>query len=332
MKVNVDTCTFKYSLTKIYGPIVFVLALFSIEVSTAQNGPNTYNFLLNQFNFNPAMTGNHNCVDLKVMNYSTYNGLPDSPQNSTLTVHKGINKFKTYNEAWQGVGALITRENVGAFTTLRLFGSFAYHKKLTSKLIFSSGLFVGFNQYSLNTNTLTGYGYDPAINGSKPVYTFPNFVPGIWMYTRKDYMGLSVFNLYKDVKKLGSRFIGSPSTSAPIFYFTYGRRIESKAYQYVFMPAMHMRYEAGNAPVVDLVVLWYIMQRIGVGVGTRIGDSVNGQLQYKISKKLSVAITYAAVTSAMKYNKVNSFEFVFTYTPCDKKYNADPIHLCPAYN
>ena len=143
------------------------------------------------------------------------------------------------------------RMKQGPYSNRALYLSYARHFHVSRETILSLGSFVGVRSYVYGGAGVITNTFDPIVNTTSTVVQYPEIHPGAWLYSKKFFAGLSVFNLYPIKLKQGGNAIGSPSNITPMVVATYGKIIKSKGYYYRFIPSTQIRFTPLAIPSID---------------------------------------------------------------------------------
>ncbi|MGD1845115.1 MAG: type IX secretion system membrane protein PorP/SprF [Salibacteraceae bacterium] len=314
------------------GLILLIFCLLGTVISAQQ--PEQYTqYLFNHYAINPAVAGSKPCTDIKLGYRRQWVGLDGAPEVSFFTFHKAIGKKNGIRQHWHGIGVYMFNEEIGAFGRQAVYPSYAFHVRLNRNLIMSTGAFLGFRRESFSGAGLVYPDLDdPTLGQGVAFFLYPEIHPGIWLYNKSFYTGISVRQVFKNQLKQGGQQIGSPAGLPPHFYFTIGRQIESQRYYYTYIPSVHVRYTALWPPSIDANMLVFYKDVIGLGASYRLGDAVSAMMQLKLAKFVSVGYSYDYTTSKMRRISSNTHEIILSLTPCAKGRYPVKNQLCPAYN
>ncbi|MES2630280.1 MAG: type IX secretion system membrane protein PorP/SprF [Bacteroidota bacterium] len=170
---------------------ILLFLLVSVGVSAQQDAMYSQ-YMFNTLAINPAYAGSREVLSITALNRSQWVGVPGAPQTQTVSAHTPIMKESV------GVGVQVFNDKVGIIKTTGAFFSYAYRIRM-GKSMLAMGLQGGFasfradyTQVELNTGVV-----DPTF--SQPINkVLPNFGAGVYLTTRKFYIGLSVPHLLRN--------------------------------------------------------------------------------------------------------------------------------------
>ena len=188
-------------------------------------------YMFNQLLINPAVTGTEDFSDIKVGYRNQWVQIQDHPQNFYGTFHTPLGKSKPdFDDVkplpWHGVGGFATGEVAGIINKYKAYGSYAYHIPLNTKMIFSLGTFLGFQNYYVNQSKAKFADNQTDLALSSNVSSIsPDGSVGAWLYSRELYVGLSVLQIFNNKVKVVDA--GNPSGKLNRHYFfTAGYKIK----------------------------------------------------------------------------------------------------------
>jgi len=202
--------------------LIFILALLTAVVGTAQQRPHYTQYILNNYILNPALSGIENYVDLKISTRDQWVGLNGAPKTSYISIHGPIGKkdYRTSTTSYEipgqnprgkyywenytaaephhGIGMTLINDKTGSFNRFTANLTYAYHLGLTPTTNLSGGFSAGITNVSIDKSKqdFNGAGdpFDPvtaaAISGEINRIR-PDFSVGLWLYSRSYFIGLS---------------------------------------------------------------------------------------------------------------------------------------------
>ena len=309
--------------------ILVCVALFSEAQQTMR-----YNqYLLNNYLINPAYAGTHNKWEFMTGRHAQWIGFDNAPTNTFVSTTYTYRKNFNY-KGWHGFGGYVEQDKRGFFTTKSVYVSYAYHFRLSRGFNMGLGMFVGGKSMGLSVKA--GSAIDPALNiPKKAVMLYPDFVPGMRLYSKKMFLGLSVRNLYKNNATQGEKKIGTNSKQIPTIYFNYGRMFRSAANDFIFVPSLNVQTSILSKPLVDVSMMVSYRNRIGLGATYTVFNSVTANLQVQILKNVVFGIAYNYATNGMRNAAANSAEVILGFTPImgnEKPDLRNRVARCPDFD
>ena len=290
-------------------------------------------YTLNSYGLNPAYAGTNNKWEFMGGQHRQWIGVADAPTSTFFSAIYTYRKDFNYSGA-HGFGVYIDQDLRGMFISKSYYASYSYHIRLNPHYKLSFGAFVGAKSMVLSQ---AAYNLsDPAFSQSqKPVYLYPDIIPGFRLYSKKMFVDLAIRQLYKNKIEQGSHQIGTDSKQIPHLYITYGRKINLPNKDFMFMPTLFIQSSVKTLPLVNLGALMYYKGRIGIGANYSIHNSFTSILHIRPSKETIFGISFTYPTNYLKYFAPNTVEVIFGFTPKvvnDKETGLRNVARCPNFD
>lgn len=309
--------------------LFFIAAFFLFSFSYSQQVPHYSNYLFNNYGSNPAFVSKSNCLEVKVGRRNQWIGFPNGPLTTFIGVNKVVGK-KPFRNSWHGVGVYLEQDKQDFLKTDAIYPSYSYHMRMTGDYFASFGIFTGVKMFSMGSYFLDPD--DPAFASSGSVIVVPDIAVGARFYSKSNFFDFSVRQTYKNKINLGAKRIGSPSKLVPHLNVIAGRRIESTAYYYSYLPSVNLKLAYLSQPTVDVSFMMFIKNKIGFGLSYRFNDALIGMVQYKYKNLLSFAFSYDYILSGMRVAAAHSREIMIGFTSCPPGADLSRSTGCPAYD
>lgn len=270
-------------------------------------------YRFNGLYLNPAYAGSHEVITATAMYRNQWVKMPGAPQTASVALHSPLKNERI------GLGLIYTYDQIGVVKNNSLNASFAYRvpigKKKNVKLCL--GLSAGFTNYRADLNSVaTTEANDPNFAGNNQNRWLPNIGFGIYIYSPKFFVGLSVPHI------LASRLNGKTSvfeTNPDIakqyyhllltggYVFDLGKKVK-------FMPSVLMKYAPLHAPVsFDFNATFVFVDRLWLGAAYRLNDSYNFMAAVNITKQLRVGYAYDLTVSPLRSYTSGSHEVMLGF-------------------
>lgn len=268
--------------------------IFSPVFIQAQIRPLADQYLINQFQMNPAIAGTERYAPITVNTRQQWIGFVKAPTTQAINFHSRIraknvrftprgyvNKGeRSFGNIGYGGGAF--NYNYGAISHTGIHAVYAYH------VFFGPGR-LGFGlapvvyQFRLNKTGFTlpdGNAYDPLISGSvNESIIFLDANVGAHYYDETNYAGFSIIQLLQSGVQFGNfSFISedhmnaNPDLASTIYAY-YGKHI-SLSPDFSLEPSAYLKYNSRNGVRFDVNTLVHIMESITAGVTFRYQECV----------------------------------------------------------
>lgn len=328
--------------------ILFVIALLVCWVSgiQAQQRPQFSQYMLNQYLFNPALTGIEDYTDVRMGTRYQWVGLDGAPVTYYVSAHTPLNKEATsvknrYNNKTHsvnrnrfykarphhGVGVMANVDKTGVLRRTNLTGSYAFHLPVSHSINVSVGLSAGMIRNSLNTSEATYINpADPAINADFVNKTYLDLNLGTWIYSQDFFVGFAGAQLARGRTDLNN----SPNQKTPgviqrHFYATAGYKFRF-GNDLALIPSVMMKM-AGPSPFsVDANLRAIYADRVWAGVSYRNQESFAGLVGLNISYLMDIGYSYDYNNSELSITNTGSHEIVLGL----KLFNKGRV-ICPQW-
>lgn len=271
-------------------------------------------FTFNKAGLNPAASG----TDLNQEMYylfgigRPYFGVSGAPKQTFLNFSYTIREPRSIS-FWQNVGIYAEEEDAGLFTQNNYYLGYAMHRLLRKKTLLSWGVYAGLRRIGRSNGGFDSN--DPAVSKTTDLLLYPDIIPGIRVASQKFFAGLSLKQItITRLKNFKGEKIGSPSQLTPTIYAEYGQKIPLMA-NVLFMPSVAFNIPLLGPPIMDANALFYLYNRLGLGLGIRGTSMLNGVMQVRFFKNLCVGFAYGYAMGQMRYSQSQTFELMVGITP-----------------
>ena len=272
--------------------IVFT-TLLSTEVS-GQQDPQYTHYMYNTLSVNPAYAGQRETLSVVGLHRSQWVGIDGAPRTQSLGIHSPLRNERI------GLGLNIVNDALGPASETFLDANFSYTVQLNANdLKLSFGLKAGLHM--LNTDWSKGRFQNPDIvfNDNLNLIS-PTVGAGLYMHTRKWYLGLAVPNFLETEHY--DDFQESVATERMHFYaiggyvFNLGKTLELK-------PAFFVKRVSGAPIIADVSANFWYKKNLTAGIAWRWDDSVSALIGFHVTPGLFVGYGYDLTTTGLSnYN------------------------------
>jgi type IX secretion system PorP/SprF family membrane protein len=301
-----------------------------------QQTPQYTQFTFNKYGYNPAAAGTNinGGIEVMVGTRKQWVGFEHAPFTNFLSVNYTIKPERSYKR-WHNVGFYMSKEQAGIFRSEGYYLSYTLHLPITKRYNMSFGVFGGVRNLAMDRNIISMS--DPVYAASYPnfFFAYPDFIPGIRIYSKKMFFDVSVQQIFKVRQVQGDKQIGNKSVLTPQLYMSYGRKFKLDN-GIMLVPALNVHSSFLNIPSMELNVMAYYRKRIGVGATIRNKDFISGILQVRILKNVVAGFAYDYSISRVHSVAPNTVEFMIGLTPMMTDKNADKashsVAKCPNFD
>lgn len=315
--------------------LVYIILFFCLKSFAQQTGQYTQ-FTFNKYGYNPAAAGTNINAKLEIIlgTRKQWVGFEHAPNTNFVSVNYTIKPERSYKR-WHNVGVYVSKEKAGIFRNEGYYLSYTLHLPLTNKYNMSFGVFAGVRNLAMDRNVISKS--DPVYGVSYPNYFFayPDFIPGIRIYSKKMFFDVSVQQVFKTRQTQGSKQIGNKSLLVPQLYVSYGKKFFLDNGLTV-VPAINLHSSFTNIPSIEINTMVYYRKRIGVGATIRNKDFISGIFQVRLIKNITAGFSYDYSINRMNSVAPNSLEFMIGLTPMMSSMGADKgnhsVAKCPNFD
>lgn len=314
---------------------VYIILFFCLKCVAQQTGQYTQ-FTFNKYGYNPAAAGTNINAGLEVIlgTRRQWIGFENAPNTNFVSVNYTFKPERSYKR-WHNIGVYTSKEKAGIFRNEGYYLSYTLHLPLTKKYNMSFGVFAGVRNLAMDRNVISKS--DPVYGVSYPNYFFayPDFIPGIRVYSKKMFFDVSVQQVFKTRQTQGSKQIGNKSLLVPQLYVSYGKHFFLDNGLTV-VPAVNLHSSFTNIPSIEINTMVYYKKRIGVGATIRNKDFISGIFQVRLIKNITAGFSYDYSINRMNSVAPNSLEFMIGLTPMISSMGADKgnhsVAKCPNFD
>ncbi len=283
------------------------LVVFSITMELqAQQDPHYTQYMYNMNVINPAYAGSKENLSIGMLYRKQWVEIEDAPTTATFSGHAPVGKNV-------GLGLSVISDKIGPVEENNIYGDFSYTLELGGEHKLAFGLKAGLTLhqvglYSDINHTLPDQN-DPAF-AQNTSNSYFNLGSGLFYYTNKYYLALSVPNMMKS-KHLD--FNGREFGSEVSHYFLTGGYVFDVSENIKFKPFFMMK-SAFNAPTsLDLSTNFLFNEKFEAGVTYRLEDSFGAMINYAISPNVKLGYAYDHIVSDLNVTTPSSHEIVLLF-------------------
>jgi type IX secretion system PorP/SprF family membrane protein len=317
-----------------------VIGLCSVMVM-AQAKPFYTQYILNNYILNPAVTGIENYTEVKLSNRNQWTGINGAPVTSYFSIHTPVGKTDLRTSAtsfevpgenprgqrlWEeytapdphhGLGFTAMNDKAGYINRWSVNATYAYHKPLSVKTTLSAGFSGGFTSVTLDRSKIEWANLDPndpavGISTGELKKVKPEIGAGLWLYSAKYFVGLSVLNIIPGKAK----FVTNDKYGVyytPNYFVTAGYRF-SLTDDIMVMPSVMLQYWQPQLTGIHTNVKFQYLDNVWVGGSYRFSDLISGysaMAGVHVSNTFNVSYAYeVATTSRLRTYTKNTHEIM----------------------
>ncbi len=291
-------------MKKIYFLTAFALLTF-LEMS-AQQDPHYTQYMYNMSVINPAYAGSKENLAGGLLYRKQWVQIEDAPTTGTFFLHSPVGKNV-------GLGLSVITDKIGPVEENNVYADFSYTLNLGGEHKLAFGLKGGasFHKVGLFSEIYSNVpdANDPAFRENTN-NTFLNLGTGLFYYTNKYYVALSVPNMLKS-KHLD--FNGRQFGTETLHYFLTGGYVFDLTPNVKFKPFAMIK-SAFNAPTsLDVSTNFMFNDKFEVGATYRLEDSFGAMVNYAITPNLKIGYAYDHIVSDLKVTTPSSHEVILLF-------------------
>jgi type IX secretion system PorP/SprF family membrane protein len=292
-------------------------------------------YLFNKAGMNPAASG----TDINTLYYYAFGAsrqwvaFDNAPKQNFVNFSYTIRPPRAYRY-WQNVSVYLDNDDTGILGNVGAYCGYTLHMLLHRKYVLSFGVYAGLRRYS---RSVSGFdNSDPAVQkNASSVLVYPDIIPGVRFSGKKTFCDLSArqitINKIQDFK--GKKF-GSPSLLLPNIYFDMGRLIALRE-RLMFVPSFAVNLPLVGPPSVDVNVMYYYANRVGLGAAVRNIGFISGILQVRFLENVTAGFAYSYPLNSTRIPAPHSYEIMIGMVPFGMDAKATGKHSvarCPTLN
>ena len=283
-----------------------LVALVGFVDAFGQQDPHYTQYMYNMNVINPAYAGSKDALSLGLLYRKQWVEIEDAPTTGTFFVHSPVGKNV-------GLGLSVISDKIGPVEENNIFGDFSYTLNLGGEHRLALGLKAGLTLHNIDFNRI--YPTLPDVNdgvfaGVNPSSSSFNVGTGLFYYTEKYYVALSVPNMLKS-KYLD--YSGTAYGSEVAHYFLTGGYVFDLTDNIKFKPFAMVK-SAFNAPTsVDVSTNFMFNEKFEIGATYRLEDSFGAMVNYAITPSLRIGYAYDHIVSDLKVTTPASHEVILLF-------------------
>ncbi len=289
----------------ILGIQIFVL---SLGVNAQQDAMFTH-YAFNTLAINPAYAGTRDALTITGLSRMQWVSFDGAPVTQTLTLHTPIFSQNV------GLGVSVLNDKIGPTNNLSLYVDFSYKIKVTEKAYLSFGLKSGLNYKKADLNSLlVADATDPFFMADEQSKLLPNFGFGLYYFTDKFYVGLSIPKLLENNFNENTVNGSVNLASEQKHYFLIGGAVFKLSESIDLKPTGFLKLTNGAPIELDITANFIFMDKFWTGIMYRTGDALGALAGLNITDQLAVGYSFdwSATNRTFKYNQ-GSHEIMLRY-------------------
>ncbi len=295
-----------YIMKRIFITLIIVA---SSLIGFAQQDAMFTHYMFNTLAVNPGYAGTRDALTVTGLHRTQWVGFNGAPTTQTLTLHSPI-----YNEN-MGLGLSILADKIGPTDLKTIYVDYSYRIKVNEKSSLRFGLKAGLNirQNGLADLSLNDPN-DQSFSVNEESHLLPNFGFGMYYYTDKYYVGLSIPRLLQNDFNTNVVTGGTDIASEKRHYFLIAGTVFNVNENIKLKPTTLLKVTHGAPVELDITGTLLFKDLVWAGLMYRTGDALGVLIGANITPQLAIGYSYdwSFGNRTFKYN-YGSHEIMLMY-------------------
>jgi len=284
--------------------LVIILLLVNISIYAQQDAQYT-NYMYNTININPAYAGSRGVTSIFGLHRNQWVGLDGAPVTNTLSINSPIKNSNI------GIGLSFVNDKIGASDESSIAADVSYTIQTSSVYKLAVGLKGTAHLLNVDYSKLNRYDMnDPRFQNNIENEFSPNIGAGIYFYSDKLYLGLSVpniseTNIYDDNASIAS--------VEHMHYYLIGGYVFDLSSSIQFKPAFMCKSTKGSPLQVDLSANFLFNEKLVLGAAWRWDAAMSLMAGFQISQGLYIGYGYDLETTQLANYNSGSHEIFLRF-------------------
>lgn len=269
-----------------------------------QQDPQYTQYMYNMNIVNPAYAGSRENLSFGLLYRNQWSGINGGPETGTFFGHSPIGNNL-------GIGLSVIADKIGPVKETNTYVDVSYTLRLGGEHRLAFGIKAGatFHDIGLNTGVVVVDPTDPFF-AQDISSTTPNIGAGLFYYTDKYYVSLSVPNMLSSVHLDANGYkIGSQTQH----YFLTGGYVFDLSPNTELKPSVMVK-SAFDAPTsFDVNLNARFFKKFEIGASYRLDDSFSGLVNFALTPSIRVGYAYDAISSDIKAYAPASHEVILLF-------------------
>ena len=290
------------------------IILLSLSICyTSYSQQLTYNsqYMLNQYLINPAAAGTKAYMPISTSFRQQWAGFNDAPRTQMLSVNSPIGEN-------MGVGGIIYNDITGPLRNIGFEGSYSYHLKVNDASKLAMGLSISLTQHVLDgSNFVLNNTNDQVLNGATQKSFNPDGSFGMYYYSEKGFLGISVPQLIENKLKFGDN-IEELNRQVRHYYLSGGYRFPLGE-NIQLEPSILVKYTIASPFQFDVNTRLFYKENLWTGISYRHNESVVSMVGIQ-RDEFMIGYAYDYTLSSIRNYSAGTHELYLEYQlPVKKK-------------
>ncbi|MGA9638588.1 PorP/SprF family type IX secretion system membrane protein [Flavobacterium sp.] len=286
-----------------------ILLMLFMSISYAQQDAQFTQYMYNTMAINPAYAGLREKMSIFALHRTQWVGLDGAPTTNNVSLHTPIQGGN------MGIGLSILNDKIGPSDETDIGVNFSYNVQTSENYKISFGLKASANLLNIDFNKLTYLTPDKNFESNVDNKFSPNIGAGVYFYSDKTYIGLSVPNFIET--KHFDRYAGNGSVSYIArerlhYFFTAGHVFDLND-EIKFKPSLLTKMTQGAPLQVDVSANFMFNDKFVVGTAYRWSAAVSAMVGFQFSDSWFIGYSYDFETNRLAHFNRGSHEIFLRY-------------------
>lgn len=288
---------------------IYFIAILTISVFAelkAQQDPHYTQYMYNMSVMNPAYAGSKENISGGLLYRKQWVEIEDAPTTGTFFIHSPVGKNV-------GLGLSAITDKIGPVEENNIYGDFSYTLNLGGEHKLAFGLKAGLTMHKIDFATiyptLPDLG-DDVFGQANPNATFFNLGTGLFYYTNKYYLALSMPNMLKS-KYLD--FNGRKYGTEVLHYFLTGGYVFDLNPNLKFKPFAMVKTSVDAPTSFDFSANFLFNEKLELGATYRLEDSFGAMVNFAVTPSLKIGYAYDHIVSDLDVVTPASHEIMLLF-------------------
>ena len=291
-------------MNKIY--LAVLIAVVTLFEANAQQDPHYTQYMYNMNVINPAYAGSKENLSFGLLYRKQWVDIQDAPSTFTFSGHSPAGKNV-------GLGLSVIADEIGPVKEQNVYGDFSYTLNLGGEHKLALGIKAGatFQKIGLFSEIAPTLPQQGDLGFSEDTSNiFFNIGTGIFYYTNKYYVALSVPNM---MKANYLDFNGVKYGTETQHYFLTGGYVFDLTPNLKFKPFAMLKSSFNSPSSLDMSANFLFSERFEIGGTYRVDDSFGAMVNFAITPSLRIGYAYDSIISELKTTAPSSHEVILLF-------------------
>ncbi|MEE1964594.1 type IX secretion system membrane protein PorP/SprF [Allomuricauda taeanensis] len=296
--------------------LIHLIMLGSVFCHAQQDSQFTH-YMYNTMSVNPAYAGSRDALSIVGLHRSQWVGLEGAPKTQTLSLHSPIGSLERV-----GLGLSFINDVIGPTSETYFNIDFSYNIPVSRRGNLRFGLKVAGQLMDVNYEQLSFYDLnDPSFRYNIDNKFSPNIGTGLYYYTERFYLGLSVPFLLETIYFNDGEDSSSIVNKERIHSYLISGFVFDLNNDIAFKPALLTKMVLGSPLQVDVSANFLFYQKFVIGAAYRWSAAVSTLAGFQLTNSIFLGVAYDKEITALGNRSYNdgSFEFILRYEYIKKK-------------